>query len=95
MSKRTKLTSALKAFDRSAEIPPVVSTENQPATEEGSHQSTRTPARRGKKMIAAYFDPAVSRQLKQVGLERDLSNQALIREALNDLFEKHGKPPIA
>ena len=39
-------------------------------------------------MIAAYFDPAVSRQLKQVGLERDLSNQALIREALNDLFEK-------
>ncbi len=93
MSKRTKLTSALRAFDRSAEISPVANTEKQP--EEGSQQPTRAPGRRRKKMIAAYFDPAVSRQLKQLGLERDLSNQALICEALNDLFEKHGKPPIA
>lgn len=94
MSKRTDLTSALKAFDRTPEKPSVVITDERPA-EQGGQTSARAPARRGKKMIAAYFDPTVSRQLKQLGLERDLSNQALIREALNDLFEKHGKPPIA
>ena len=94
MTKRTKLNSALKAFDRAPESPPPVSSDDA-AAEESSQQSKRAPARRGKKMIAAYFDPAVSRQLKQLGLERDLSNQALIREALNDLFEKHSKAPIA
>jgi hypothetical protein len=56
---------------------------------------TSTPSRMGKKTIAAHFDPAVSRQLKQLGLDRDTSTQALLREALNDLFTKYGKPPIA
>lgn len=97
MTKRTKLTSALKAFDRAPDSPAPVSSDDAVAAvaEEGGQQSKRAPARRGKKMVAAYFDPAVSRQLKQLGLDRDLSNQALIREALNDLFEKHGKAPIA
>jgi hypothetical protein len=37
----------------------------------------------------------VSRQLKQLGLDHDTSTQALLREAINDLFTKYGKPPIA
>lgn len=57
----------------------------------------RIPSRRGKKTIAGFFDPAVSRQLKQIALEQgDESNiQELLREAINDLFEKRGKPRIA
>jgi hypothetical protein len=55
-----------------------------------------TPASRvGKKTIAGHFDRAASRQLKQIGLERDRSAQDLLREAINDLFVKYGKAPIA
>ena len=53
------------------------------------------PSREGKKVIAGYFDPAVSRQLKQLALEEDSSIQDLLREALNDLFRKRGRSPIA
>jgi Antitoxin-like ribbon-helix-helix len=53
-------------------------------------------ARQGKKVIAGFFDPAVSRQLKEIGLSKnDASIQDLLREALNDLFVKYGKKPIA
>lgn len=55
----------------------------------------RTPSRIGKKTVAAHFDPAVSKQLKQIGLEADRSTQDLLREAINDLFAKYGKAPIA
>ena len=55
----------------------------------------RTPSRVGKKTIAAHFDPAVSKQLKLIGLEADLSTQDLLREAINDLVAKYGKAPIA
>jgi hypothetical protein len=37
----------------------------------------------------------VSRQLKQLALEEDSSIQDLLREALNDLFRKRGRSPIA
>ena len=55
-----------------------------------------TPSGRlGTKTISGHFDPAVSRQLKQIGLDQDSSVQELLAEALNDLFIKHGKNPIA
>lgn len=53
------------------------------------------PSREGKKAVTGFFDPAVSRQLKQIALEEDSNIQALLREALNDLFIKRGKSPIA
>jgi hypothetical protein len=53
------------------------------------------PSRQGKKTIAGHFDPAVSKQLHQIALDEDSSVQALLREALNDLFIKRGRPPIA
>jgi hypothetical protein len=53
------------------------------------------PSRRGKKTIAGHFDPAVSRQLRELALAEESSVQELLREALNDLFAKRGRPPIA
>jgi hypothetical protein len=53
------------------------------------------PSREGKKAITGFFDPAISRQLKQIALEEDSNIQALLREALNDLFIKRGRSPIA
>jgi hypothetical protein len=59
------------------------------------HLEATGPSRAGKKAIAGFFDRAVSRQLKEIGLEKDMSVQALLREALNDLFEKYGRSRIA
>lgn len=53
------------------------------------------PSRAGKKIISGHFDPAVTRQLKQLALDRESTVQNLLAEALNDLFAKHGKSLIA
>jgi hypothetical protein len=55
----------------------------------------RAATREGKKMIAAPVDPAAHRQLKMLAAETGQKAEELIREALRDLFTKHGKPPIA
>lgn len=92
MNKRANLAAALQTATREA-APMLKATDSTPATV--TSIGSRTPSRVGKKTVAAHFDPAVSKQLKQLGLERDSSTQALLREAINDLFTKYGKPPIA
>ena len=74
-----------------------VVTESTVNTEEGKVPSVGyvAPARRGKKAVAGHFDPAVQKQLNQMALDEDSSIQELLREAINDLFAKRGKPPIA
>lgn len=53
------------------------------------------PSRVGKKPVTGFFDPAVSRQIKKLGLDQDKTMQELLQEALNDLFRKYDLPPIA
>jgi hypothetical protein len=57
--------------------------------------TTIPPSRQGKKMISGHFDKDVHRQLKILAIERDTSIQNLLSEALNALFERNNKPPIA
>jgi hypothetical protein len=54
-----------------------------------------SPGRRGKKTVAGFYDPAVSRQLRQIATDEDSNIQELLREAINDLFEKRGRGRIA
>lgn len=64
-------------------------------------ESTPTPKRksRAKKTrqvhLGGYFDPVVHKQFKLLAVEKDLSVQDLMREALNLVFTKYKKPPIA
>jgi hypothetical protein len=51
--------------------------------------------RAGKKKVTAPLDPLAHKQLKQLGLDLDLKMETLLVEAINDLFKKYGKPPIA
>ena len=51
--------------------------------------------REGKKIISGHFDPAAAKQFKQIALDNDTTVQDLLREALNDLFVKYGKKPLA
>lgn len=63
----------------------------------GAAPAPATPkSRRGKKAIVAYCDPAVSAELKRLLLDEGRrSLQELVVEAINDLFKKYGRPPIA
>jgi hypothetical protein len=58
-------------------------------------EAERNPGRVGRRQVAAFFAPEVGRALKVLAAERDSTVQALMAEALNDLFRKHGKRPIA
>ncbi len=53
------------------------------------------PVRVGKRQIAGFWPPEVGKQLKIMAAESGTTVQALLTEALNDLFQKHRKPPIA
>ena len=46
---------------------------------------------------AATFwqSPEAWRQLRRIAFENEVSQQALIGEALNALFQRYGRPPVA
>lgn len=54
---------------------------------EGFYAATRA----GKKKVTATLDPAMHKQLKGLAVERDTTTEALLVEAITDLFAKHGK----
>ena len=51
--------------------------------------------RAGKKKLTTAVDPGAHVQFRQLALELDKKGEALLIEAINDLFTKYGKPPIA
>jgi hypothetical protein len=53
----------------------------------GFYASTRA----GKKKVTAALDPTMHRDLKMLAAEQGATTEALIVEALTDLFRKHGK----
>ena len=53
------------------------------------------PSRVDKKHIGGYFDEAVYRQMKLLGVEKGMTTQDILAEALNGFFERNDKPTIA
>jgi hypothetical protein len=87
---KPSLAEALKPHDRTA----ATTKAETPPTRRG--KTSLPPSRAGKKALIGYFDPEVSKQLKQMLLDQDRDSvQELLREALNDLFKKYRKPSIA
>jgi hypothetical protein len=87
MSKKQSLAAALQPLNRTPAPAPRPRKAAEPAPQ--------PPSRIGKKALIGYFDPGVSKQLKQMALDGDTTTQELLREALNDFFQKHKKPAIA
>lgn len=54
-----------------------------------------TSARYGRVLVGGHFAPEVSTQLKVLSAEKRTTVQALLAEAINMLFAKHGKPEVA
>ncbi len=90
MAKKPSLKSALDKASTGTE-----GVVQMPATDQKDSRVSQPPSRQGKKAITGHFEPAVSRQLKQIALDNDTTVQALLGEALNDLFVKYKKNPIA
>lgn len=85
MAKKLSLGAALSASAKPAGAPA-----------ETASASPKTPAGRvGKVQVAGFFSPEVAQQLKGMALTESKTVQLLLAEALNDLFGKYGKPPIA
>lgn len=57
--------------------------------------SKQLASRDNKRHVGGFFDPVVSKQLKILAAESDQTIQSLLAEALNDLFNKHGKSSVA
>lgn len=94
MSKKPSLSEALHSVE-SRDWPALPSQAIEAPLGGDGLRAVQPPSRQGKKTIAGHFDPAVSRQLRAIGLEHDRTVQDLLSEALNGLFEKYSKSPIA
>ena len=63
--------------------------------------SAEQPDRSGKTNVTDYFDKPVKWELQELATERSralgrkITTQDLLAEALNDLFNKYGKPEVA
>lgn len=55
----------------------------------------QSPSRIGKKPVTVYYGKEAHLQLKILAAEKETTLQGLHEDALNALFVKHGKPPIA
>jgi hypothetical protein len=55
----------------------------------------RQKGREGKVSITQWVDPVVRKQVAQIALDEDKDQYELVNEALNLLFEKYGRSPIA
>jgi hypothetical protein len=64
------------------------------AAEEGRGPGYVAPSRRNMKRIQGYFSARVKRQLKILAAEQGKTEEQLVGEALNLLFQAHRLPAI-
>ena len=87
MARRPSLTEAGVTRPSQAMPPPVLPVSDADAK--------RAAVRQGKKAIACWVDPAASVQLRTLAVREGATLQALMEEAIDDLFRKRRLPPIA
>src|SRR5690349_377517 len=110
MSKRPSLAEGMRAVAAEPPVAPLAperplrepeaAAASAPARSSADGPSTRpkgfyAATRVGKKKATASLSAEAHRQLKMLGVERGGGIEALLIEAINDLFRKYGKPPIA
>lgn len=88
-----KASAPVAAEEAPARKAPAAASQESPAPDAPPRYTA--PSRVGKKAVTGYFDPAVRQQLAVLAAEEDRSQNDLIAEALNMLFERYRKSPIA
>ena len=94
MSKRPSLAETMRqAVTAPGPAAPVLEPVKPPevsSREPGFYAATRV----GKKKVTATLAPSDHKRLRQLALERDATTEALLAEAISDLFAKYGKRGI-
>ncbi|MFZ7094414.1 ribbon-helix-helix domain-containing protein [Primorskyibacter sp. 2E233] len=85
-----KFASALKP-----KAQPALETLKTPSNDAKPASPHARPSRKSTKHVGGYFDPAVSKQLREIALTEDSSVQALLAEAIDMIFQSRRKPMIA
>jgi hypothetical protein len=90
MSKRTPLT-----FDPDKKVSqaPVATQATQEVV--APQRTARGKSREGRQFIAAHVVPEAAKQFKLLAVQQERTTQALLLEAINDLFAKYGLSRIA
>lgn len=70
-------------------IPPPV------ADAAASRSGAKSKGRAGRQFIAAHVVPEAAKQFKLLAVQQERTTQALLVEAINDLFAKYGQSRIA
>jgi hypothetical protein len=65
-----------------------------PAQLESVPNPGTAPSRIGRKVISGYFSPELSMALHHCARKHDLSLQAIMAEAFNDVLRKYGESPV-
>ncbi len=90
MSKRTPLT--FNTEKRGVSAPPAAV----PLEESAAARTVgKGKGRQGRQFIAAHVVPEAAKQFKLLGVQQGRTTQALLVEAINDLFAKYGLSRIA
>jgi hypothetical protein len=64
-------------------------------TDEAVAKTSQRTGRVGTRMLGGHISEPAQRQFKILAVVQDKTVQALLEEAINDLFRKYGKEPIA
>ena len=72
----------------------VVASVRQPLAAPAETATQTAPSRIGRKAIAAYFSPEMSLAMHVCARKNNLSLQALMAEAFDDILRKYGESPI-
>lgn len=90
MTKRSPL-----VFNRDATTPAVLPSPPPEPAAPAPHTSGKPKSRAGRQFIAAHVVPEAAKQFKLLAVQQDRTTQALLVEAINDLFAKYGLSRIA
>jgi hypothetical protein len=74
---------------------PALAVHQTPVAEDTGRPDTEHPGRIGRSMIGVYVPRLAHVQFKRLCLDLDTTQQQLVTDMLNELFKKHGLPPIA
>jgi hypothetical protein len=66
-----------------------------PMTDGNANKTYVAPSRERRKPLTTWQDEAAIKELRTLSLETGKKQQALVAEALNMLFVKHGKRAVA
>ena len=93
MAKRTSLSNLGDRIIKKSTAPQ----DPEPAASPVETAPAPQPVKRGetRKGILVRARPEAWKALKQIALDREITLQDLMVEAINDALVKHGKPPVA